>query len=34
MQVESGEGGHPHVIQLVAFVTDTVQLKLKQFNKY
>lgn len=28
IQVESGEGGHPHAIKLLAFLTATVQVKL------
>lgn len=28
------EGGYPHVIKLVAFETETMQVKLKEFNKY
>lgn len=34
VQVESGEGGHPHTIKSVAFVTDTMQVKLTEFSKY
>lgn len=28
------DGGHPHVIKLVAFETEIMQVKLKEFNEY